>query len=119
MFVLVATTTVKPNKGEAFAQAYGQHWLSSFRAQAGFKDELLFIGPGRPDVVAISLWDSRETAEAYRRDAWPGLLSAVAGIIDRVDVRTFQLAHSTLHAPGVAAFPPQSPITTDPTWVGA
>ena len=119
MFVLVATTHVKPNAGDAFAQAFEQTLLPSLRAQPGFKDEMLFVAPGGPDVVAVTFWQSRETAEAFQRVAWTSFLNGLASVIDSPTVRAFQLAHSTLHEAGLARFPIQSPITTDPTGVGA
>ena len=93
--------------------------LPSLRAQPGFRDEMLFLVPGGPEVVAVSFWESRETAEAFQRGAWTDLWEDLAGVIDCPTVRSFQLAHSTLHPPGLARFPIQSPITTEPTGVGA
>ena len=119
MFVLVTSTHVKPNADDAFAEVFEKTLLPSLRAQPGFRDEMLFIVAGGPDVVAVTLWESRETAEAFERGAWTDLLDGLAGIIDRPTVRAFQLAHSTLHEPGLARFPIQSPITTEPTGVGA
>ena len=40
MFVLVASTHVKPNADDAFAQAFEQTLLPSLRAQPGFKEKL-------------------------------------------------------------------------------
>jgi len=119
MFVLVASTHVKPNANDAFAQAFEQTLLPSLRAQPGFKDEMLFLVPGGPDAVAVTFWESRETAEAFQRGAWTDVLNGLSGVIDCPTVRAFQLAHSTLHEPGLARFPIQSPITTEPTGVGA
>jgi hypothetical protein len=85
----------------------------ALRRQRGFADEMLFVDPGGPEVVAISLWNSREDAESYARGAYRELLDALAPLIDRAPaVRNFQLAYSTLHAAGLAKFPPPCPITT-------
>jgi hypothetical protein len=35
------------------------------RKQSGFRDEITFAVPAELDVVAISLWDTKEYAEAY------------------------------------------------------
>jgi heme-degrading monooxygenase HmoA len=119
MFVLVASAQVKPNAGGAFAQAFEQQLLPSLRMQRGFRDELLFVVPGGPDIMAITFWDSQESVESFERDAWPEMMKALSTVADRPVLARFQLAHSTLHQEGVAAFPAQSPITTEPTGVGA
>ncbi len=119
MFVLVISTHVKPNADDAFAQAFERRLLPSILAQPGFKGEMLLVVPGGPDVVAVTFWESRETAEQFQRNTWPELLKGAAAVIDPATVRMYQLAHSTMHEPGVASFPIQSPITTEPTGVGA
>jgi heme-degrading monooxygenase HmoA len=119
MFVLVATAQVKPNSGGAFAQVFEKQLLPSLRAQPGFKAEMLLVVPGGPEIVFVTFWESREKAETYERSAWPESLKLLASLIDDPLVNGFQLAHSTLHEEGVAAFPSQSPITTEPTGPGA
>lgn len=119
MFVLVASATVKPNAGAAFAAAFEEQLLSSLRGRQGFRDEILLLVPGGPEMMAITFWDSRYDIDTYEREAWPAVSNALASTIDRPILRLFQLAHSTLHSQGVAAFPFQSPITCEPTGVGA
>ncbi len=116
MFVLVVSASVKPNAGEAFAHAYEKQILPSLRAQPGFRDEMLFVVPGGPEMIAVSFWESRKSAES---GAWSELPAMLTNLIDRPILRGFQLAHSSLHEEGAAAFPIQSPITTEPTGVGA
>src|SRR6266545_4500021 len=103
MFVLVASAQVKPNAGGAFAQAFEQHLLPSLHMQRGFRDEMLLVVPGGPEIVVITLWDSRENVESCERDTWPEMMKALSNVIDGLVLRRFQLAHSTLHQEGVAA----------------
>lgn len=119
MFVLVISAPVKTNAWGAFAQAYQRQLLPSLRARPGFKDEMLFVVPGGPEMIAVSFWESRENADAFEHGAWSELLIVFGNLIDRPLVRGFQLAHSSLHEEGVAAFPIQSPITSDPSAPGA
>jgi heme-degrading monooxygenase HmoA len=119
MFVLVASAQVKPNAGAAFAAAFEKQLLTSLRGQRGFRDELLLLVPGGPDAMVVTFWDSRDDLDDYERTGWPAVLETLVNVIDHPALRRFQLAHSTLHPEGVAAFPVQSPITTEPTGVGA
>jgi hypothetical protein len=48
--------------------------------------------------VAISLWDAPESAEAYHRETYPGVLKALEGVIDgEPQVDTFAVSNSTFH----------------------
>lgn len=119
MVVLVASAQVKPNAGGAFALEFEQRMLPSLQAQAGFKGEILLVLPGGPETVLVTFWESPANADSYERSVWPESVKLLSKVLDRPVLRRFQLAHSTLHPQGVAAFPPQSPITTEPTGVGA
>jgi hypothetical protein len=39
-----------------------------------FKDEITLSHPGSPDVIAISLWESKANAEAYNSNTDPEVL---------------------------------------------
>ncbi|MFL5275725.1 MAG: antibiotic biosynthesis monooxygenase family protein [Myxococcales bacterium] len=113
MFARVDSLQVKTNAGGELARVFENEIIPALRQQPGFKDEIVFADPGGPEVIAISLWSSREDAETYAREAYLGLLSRLATLIERAPaVRTFQLAYSSLHPAGVATFPSQSAITT-------
>src|SRR5919109_890643 len=105
MVTLVASAQVKPNAGGAFARAFEAQLLPSVRAQRGFTDEMLFVVPGGPEIEVITFWTSREDADRYEREVWPDIAKALTDVLDRPVLRRFQLAHSTLHREGVAAFP--------------
>ena len=119
MVVLVTSAQIKPNAAGAFAQQFEQQLLSLIRAQPGFKDEMLLVVPGGPEILFITSWESHANAESYERRLWPEFMKMLANILDRPVHRRFQLAHSTLHPEGSAAFPVQSPITSEPSTPGA
>ena len=77
-----------------------------FKQQQGFRDEILFVAPGGPEVVAISLWDSKQNAETYNRATYPEMLKTLANLVEPTPkVQTCEVAYSTLHkiAASVAA----------------
>lgn len=119
MVVLVTSAQVKPNAGGAFVQQFEHRLLTSLRAQPGFKHEMLLVVPGGPEICFITFWESQANEENYERSVWPELMKILANILDRPVHRRFQLAHSSLHPEGSAAFPLQSPITSEPTGPGA
>jgi len=113
MFTRIVSMQLKPNTSRQFNDLFEKKIVPTLRKQQGFRDEMLFVDPGGPEVVAISLWESKQNAEAYERAMYPEVLKTLAGMIERAPVvRTFQLAYSTLDRTGTAAPPKQSSNTT-------
>jgi heme-degrading monooxygenase HmoA len=89
---------VKPNTHKEFVEVFERELIPTLRKQQGFKDEILFVVPDGPEVVAISMWDSRENAETYSRITYPEVLKTLAKLIERTpEVKTFEVASSTVH----------------------
>jgi len=119
MFTRIVSMQLKPSTSRQFNELFEKKIVPTLRKQQGFKDEMLFIDPGGPEVVAISLWESKQNAEAYERATYPEVMKTLAAVIERAPVvRTFQLAYSTLDRTGIAAPPRQSPNTTPSAGVG-
>ena len=74
MFARKVSLQLKPNSVAAFTQTIEKEVIPLLRKQEGFQDEIAFVAPGGTEAVAISLWDQKESADAYNRDAYPGLL---------------------------------------------
>ena len=55
MFARIVSLQLKPNTHKEFSELFDNKILPTLRKQAGFRDELLFVEPGGPEVVAISL----------------------------------------------------------------
>jgi len=67
------------------------------RKQKGFRDESLFISPGRSEAIANSFWDTKEDAEAYNRAGYPEVLKALSNVVQGTPiVESFEFAESTL-----------------------
>ncbi len=119
MFTRIVYLTLKTNAAPEFAKVVEQDVVPKLRAELGFQDELLFISAGGPDVVSISIWDSREGAENHARSAYPQVLRILERFIEGTpSVETCQLGYSTLHRTGPSEFLKESPITTPVPGVG-
>jgi hypothetical protein len=95
---------LKPNSVAAFTQLIEKESLPTLRKQKGFQDEITFVVPGGTEAVAISLWDNKENAEAYSRDAYPGDLMALGTAVEGTpQVRTYEVCNSTFHKIAVHA----------------
>jgi heme-degrading monooxygenase HmoA len=98
MFARHVSMQLKPNTRAEFTETIEKVVLPLLRKQRGFQDEIAFVAPGSgTEVVAISLWDKKEDAEAYQRGSYPEVLKALAKVIDGTpEVRNFEVANSTL-----------------------
>ena len=68
------------------------------RKQPGFKDEITFLASDRDEAVAISLWDKKESAEAYSREAYPAILQKLERVVEGTpQVESYEVANSTFH----------------------
>jgi len=97
---------LKPNTLSDFTKAFNTNVLPILRKQKGFQDEITFAIPGGTDVVAISLWDTKENAEAYNTAGYPEVLKSLDRVLDGTPkVRVSDVISSTMHraAAGVSA----------------
>jgi hypothetical protein len=70
----------------------------------GFRDEIAFAVPGGLDVVAISLWDTKEYAEAYKTAGYPEVLKILNKVLDGTPkVQVSDVISSTIHKPAAVA----------------
>ena len=98
MFTRIVTIKLKANSAQEFNRLNESNIIPLLRKQNGFRDELTFIAPERSEALAISLWDTKENAEAYNRTGYPEVLKTLSSMVDGTPkVETFELSSSTLH----------------------
>ena len=74
MFARNVSICLKPNTRSEFKRIFDKEVIPMLRKQSGFRDEIIFAVPGGLKVVAISLWDTKEHAEAYKTAGYPAVL---------------------------------------------
>ena len=97
---------LKPNALSDFTKTFESNVLPILRKQKGFRDEITFAISGGTDVVAISLWDTKENAEAYNTAGYLEVLKSLDRVLDGTPkVRVSDVISSTMHraAAGVSA----------------
>jgi len=98
MFARSISIRLKPNSVAEFSQLIEKESLPMLRKQKGFQDEITFVVPGGMEAVGISLWDNKENAEAYSRDAYTGVLKTLGKVVEGTpQVRTYEVSNSTFH----------------------
>ena len=98
MFARSISIHLKPNSVADFTQLIEKETLPMLRKQKGFRDEMTFVGPGVAEAFGISLWDQKENADAYSRDAYPDVLKALVKVVEGTpQVHTYEVCNSTFH----------------------
>jgi len=98
MFARNVTLHLKANTAPEFTRTLETDVLPLLRKQNGFKDEITFVAPDGGEAIAISLWDRKESAEAYGRDTYPEVLKSLAKVIEGTpEVLNYEVANSTCH----------------------
>ena len=98
MYSRHVTVNLKPNQQEELTQTFEREVLPLLQKQNGFMDEIVFLSPDNRSVTAISLWESKESADSYSRETYPQVLKSVTRFVDGTpEVRGCEAIFSTLH----------------------
>jgi heme-degrading monooxygenase HmoA len=98
MYARNVSMNLKPNTAREFTQTFEKDILPILRKQNGFKDEITFVRPDGRDVLAISLWDRKESADQYSRDTYPQVLKGLARVVEGTPaVEAYEVSNSTWH----------------------
>ena len=98
MYARNVTLHLKANQASEFTRTLETDVLPVLRKQDGFNDELDFVAPNGTEVVSISMWDRKESAEAYGRDTYPAVLKTLDKLLDGTPrVETYEISNSTFH----------------------
>jgi hypothetical protein len=104
MFARNVSLRLKPNTLSEFKRIFDKEVLPMLRKQNGFRDEITFSVPGGLDVVAISLWDTKEHAEAYKTTGYPEVLKMLDKVLDGAPkVQVSDVISSTIHKQAATA----------------
>jgi hypothetical protein len=104
MFARNVSLRLKPNTLSEFTRIFEKEVIPMLRKQRGFRDEIAFAVPGGLDGVAISLWDTKEYAEAYKTGGYPKVLKILDKVLDGTPkVQVSDVISSTIHKPAAVA----------------
>jgi hypothetical protein len=104
MFAREVVLQLKPNMFNELPVTFEKEILPLLRRQKGFVDELLLVTPEKKEVEAISLWESKESAELYHRELYPQIEKIMGRFIEGIPVvKKFEAEYSTFHKVAFAA----------------
>jgi hypothetical protein len=98
MFARIVKINLKPNRVNEFNETFEKQILPLLRKEKGFQDDITFAGPSGTEMVSISLWDRKESAETYNGVTYPEVLKALSNVLEgSPQVKTYEVANSTFH----------------------
>jgi len=98
MFARHVSMLLKPNSVPELTNTVEQEILPLLRKHKGFQDLITFVASDGTQAIGISLWDRKESAEAYNRETYSEVVKALAKVVEGTpQVRTFEVANSTFH----------------------
>ena len=101
MYAHRVSVHLKPNSAAAFTQRLEQQAIPMLRKQEGFQDEITFLGGAGTEAFGVSLWDNKESAEAYGRGPYAEVTKILANLVDGdSQVDTYDVSNSTFHKIG-------------------
>ncbi|MDT7542062.1 MAG: hypothetical protein QOE33_1966 [Acidobacteriota bacterium] len=104
MYTRHVTMRLKRNAAPELTKTLANVIIPMLRKQKGFRDEVTCVAPERLEAVSVSLWETKEDAEAYNRTAYPDALKSLASVVENnPKVQTFEVTNSTFHDIGVQA----------------
>lgn len=95
---------LKPDSRAEFTEKLESEIIPMLRKQKGFQDEITFVTPAGKEAFAVSLWDTKENADAYNRTSYAEVTKILSKLVEgtpRVD--TYEVSNSTFHKIGAAA----------------
>jgi heme-degrading monooxygenase HmoA len=99
MFTRHVTMQLKKNWAPEFPAVIEKEVLPLLRRQKGFHDEVVLLAPNKTEVVAISVWETKEFADIYNRESYPQVLNILNKYIEGVPlVKTYEVMYATLPA---------------------
>jgi heme-degrading monooxygenase HmoA len=89
---------LKPNTRADFTKKLESDIIPILRKQKGFQDEISFSNPTDKRAVAVSLWDTKESADAYSKGPYAEVTKLLSSVVDGApQVRTYEVSNSTFH----------------------
>jgi hypothetical protein len=98
MFARNVSIRLKANSVAQFTKVMEDEIIPLLRKQKGFRDEMTFVAPDGREAIGISLWEQKENADTYSRDAYPQVLKAMGKVVEGTpQVHSYEVSNSTFH----------------------
>ncbi len=99
MYARQVAMKLRPNVRTGLTRILESEIVPGLRTQKGFKDELTIVSADGKDALAVSLWETRESAEAYGRKPYIEVCKVLSTLVrGEPRVKTFEVANLALRS---------------------
>jgi heme-degrading monooxygenase HmoA len=104
MYARRVSLHLKPNSRAEFTKSLETDIIPMLRKQKGFLDEITFVTSAGREAFGVSLWDNKESADAYNRGSYADVTKILSKLVEgTTQVDTYEVSNSTFHKIGAAA----------------
>ena len=97
MFARTVSMRLKANAVADFNRTIENDVNPILRQRKGFQDEIVLVTPNGAEAIGISIWDSKESAEAYNRETYPQVQKFLSKVTEGTpQVQNYEVPISTL-----------------------
>jgi HKD family nuclease len=98
MFARIVKMNLKPAHIADWNTTFENKILPVLRKEKGFQDQITFVGPSGTEIMSVSLWDRKESAETYNAVTYPELLKTLSNMLEgSPQLKTYEVGNSTFH----------------------
>ena len=98
MFARHVTMRLRADSIAKFAVVIETEVVDLLRRQPGFVDQITLISPEQPEAIVITLWETRESEEAFNRTQNPEVLEKLLDVIEgSPQVNLFEFANCSFY----------------------
>lgn len=97
MFVRHVRMRLKGDGRPGFVRAIDSETIPALKKFTGFSGEIMLVSTDGRESVGISMWDTRDHAEAYNRQGYADILKALEKFTEgKPELRTYEITNSTI-----------------------
>jgi len=112
MFARIVTMPLKPGSTSEYAKATEKDVIPLLRKHKGFMDQIGLVTADGKSALGISLWDSKESAEAYSRSGYADVMKALDKVVaGPAQLQLCEVTNSTAHKIAAALAAGASPVS--------
>lgn len=98
MYARKVTLNIKPNSSSDFTSRMNDEVIPVLKKQKGFQDEIAFTQQDGKEAFGISLWDRKESADAYEQGDYKQVKAVMQKLADgEPRVEGYEVSSTTYH----------------------
>ena len=96
MFSRLLRMKLKPDGAKGIARSVDAEIVPIMKKFAGFTGQIMMVSSDGKEAIGVSLWDRKESAEAYKKEGAADVLKALEKHVEgRPELHTYEVVNTT------------------------